>query len=72
MNFEVILHVIKKLGLYIISIPRNFYQNLFINECARKKKVKIPESRYPGVTESRSFLMRYRKTYIIKNKLSHG
>ena len=38
-----------------------FYQNRFINECARKKKAKIPESR--------SFLVGYRRTYVL-NKLS--
>ena len=43
--------------LYIVSIPRNFYQNRFINECARKKKAKIPE-----------FLVKYRRTYVLNNK----
>ena len=42
MTFEVILHFMKRLRLNIASIHRNFYQNWFINECARKKKAKIP------------------------------
>ena len=53
----------------------------FINECFRKKKAKIPESQNPGVMESRShgipesqspgvteslsFLVRYRRTYVL-------
>ena len=41
----------KNLRLHNVSIHRKFYQNRFINECARKKKAKIPESRSPGVTE---------------------
>ena len=49
----------KNLRLHNVSIHRNFYQNRFINECARKKKAKIPESR--------SFLVRYRRTYVLKN-----
>ena len=38
-TFEIILHLIKNLRhiLYFFS-----YQNRFINECARKKKAKIP------------------------------
>ena len=35
-----------------------FYQNQFINKYARKKKAKI--------SESRSFLVRYRRTYVLK------
>ena len=35
-------NLIKKLRLYITSIPRDFYQNQFIKECARKKNAKIP------------------------------
>ena len=52
----------KNLRFYNVSIHRNFYQNQFINECARKKKAKITESRSPGV-----FLMIYRRAYILKN-----
>ena len=51
--------LIKTLRLCIVSIHRKFYQNLFVNECARKKRAKIPESR--------SFLVRYRRAYILKN-----
>ena len=46
---EVILQLMKNLRHYIVSIQRIFYQNFFINECARKKKAKILESRSPGV-----------------------
>ena len=63
MTYEVILYFIKKLRLYIVSIQRNVYQNRFINECANKKKAKIPDSR--------SFLARYRGTYIL-DKLYHA
>ena len=48
MTFEVIFYFTKSLH-YIVSIYKTFYQNLFINECARKKKVKIPESRSHGI-----------------------
>ena len=41
MTFEGILHLIKKLRLLNVSISINFYQNQFINECAREKKAKI-------------------------------
>ena len=66
MTFKVIHDVIKKLRLYNVSIHRNFKQNWFINECARKKTVKIPESRSHGVLESRRFLVTYRRTYVLK------
>ena len=46
--------------LHDISIQRNFLKNTFINENAIKKQAKI--------SESRSFLLRYRITYaLIKN-----
>ena len=45
----------------------SFYQNQFINEYARKKKAEISESRSHRVTESRGFLVRYRRTYVLKN-----
>ena len=51
MTFEVILYFIKTLRLHNVSIHRNFYQNRFVNEYARKKKAKISESRSPGITE---------------------
>ena len=47
--FEVILYFIKKLHVYNVSIHRNFDQNWFMNEYARRKKAKIPESQSPGV-----------------------
>ena len=37
-----------------------FYQKRFINEYARKKKAKI--------LESQSFLVRYRRTYVLKKQ----
>ena len=56
MTFEVILYLMKNLRLHDVSIHRNFYQNRFINEYARKKKK----------LKSRSFLVRYRRTYVLK------
>ena len=47
MTFEVILPNMKNMRLNIVNIHRNFCQNQFINECARKK-AKIPKSRSPG------------------------
>ena len=38
-----------KLRLHNFSTYRNFYQNQFVNEYARKKKAKISESRNHGV-----------------------
>ena len=35
--------LMKNLRLHNVSIHRNFYQNRFINEYARKKKAKISE-----------------------------
>ena len=61
MTFEIILDVLKKLCLHNVSIHRNFEQNGFINECARKKKAN------PIIPESRSFLVIYRRTYVLKN-----
>ena len=70
MTFEVILYFITNLCLHNVSIHRNFDQNWFINEYARKKKLKsrshgITESWNDGITESRSFLVRYRRTYVL-------
>ena len=48
---EVILYLRKYLRLYNVSIHKYLFQNRFINEYARKKKAKIPESRSLGVTE---------------------
>ena len=47
------------LKIYYVSIHRNFYQIWFINECARKKKAKIPESHS---------LLFFVRTYNILNK----
>ena len=49
MTSEVILYQTKKMGLHIVSIHINLYQNQFINECARKKKAKFPDLRKDGV-----------------------
>ena len=35
-------YFIKKMCLHNVNIHINFYQNRSINECARKKKAKIP------------------------------
>ena len=40
MTFEVILHFMKTLRLYNVSIHISFHQNWFINECAVRKKLK--------------------------------
>ena len=53
----------KKLWLHNVSIHIDFYQNRFINEYARKKKAKI--------TESQSFLVRYRRTYVLNKDILH-
>ena len=45
------LHIV---GIHIVSINRNFYQNRFISE-------------NPVVSESQSFLVKYRRTYVLKN-----
>ena len=67
MTSEVILNFIKNLHLHNVSIHRNFFKNRFINECAKKKKDKIPESWSHEIPESRSFLVRYRRTYVLDN-----
>ena len=56
MTFEVILHLIKSCVfiLLIIVFIDFFYQNPFINECARKKKANILEPRRLGIMESRA------------------
>ena len=49
----------KNLRLYIVNIHRNFYQNGFINERARNRKMQ----------KSRSFLVMYRRNYALNNKM---
>ena len=51
MTSEVIFHFIKYLRHYNVKVHKNFDQNQFINEYARKIKAKILESRCPGDTE---------------------
>ena len=41
-----------------------FYENRFINECARKKKAKIPEFQSFTISE---FFVRCRRTYVLNN-----
>ena len=64
MTFEVILIKMKYLCLYNVSIHIKFYQNQFVNECARKINAKIPESQRFTV-----FFAKYRRTYVLKNNL---
>ena len=64
MTFEVILHLIKNVRLLNVSIHRNFYQNRFINECAKKKKKK----KKAKIPEFHSYFVRCRRTYVINNK----
>ena len=59
MTFKVIIYFMKNLRLHNVSIHNFFYQNRLINEYVRKKKAKI--------SESRSFLVRYRRTYVLNN-----
>ena len=58
-TFEVIPHFMKSFSIY-----RQFYQNRFINDCARKKKAKIQKLR-----SYRVFFVRYRRSYVFKNTL---
>ena len=44
----------------ILALIEIFNKNLFIDECAIKKKAKI--------SEPKSFLVRYRRTYVLKTK----
>ena len=44
MTSKVILHFMKKLCLHGVSNHKHFYQNLFINEHARKSLDKFSES----------------------------
>ena len=73
MNSEVILYSIKNLCHHNVSINRNGYQNLFINENARKKKLKsrsleshgVPDFFYWDIEEELTFFM-------IRNQLTHS
>ena len=62
MTFEDILHFMKKLRLYIVSI----HQKRFINECDRKDF--LLNSRNDVKTD---FFVRFRRTYVLKNVLFH-
>ena len=60
----IIPYSIKKMGLHNVSIYRFFfYQNQLINKYARNEKAKIPESL--------SYIVRCRRTYILKKDLSN-
>ena len=67
MTSEVILYLVKNLRLYNVSIHIYFYQNRFINECARKKNGKNPV-----VKGFRSFFVRHKSTYVFDKCLSSG
>ena len=62
MIFEVILIKMKYLRLYNISILINFFQNRFINECARK----IKSTEFHSFTV---FFVRIRRTYVLENMI---
>jgi hypothetical protein len=51
----------QNLRLHNENIHRNIYQNRFINECARKNSVKIPEHGVSFVryVEELKFLLKY-------------
>ena len=51
----------KILCVHNVGIHRNFDQNRFINECARKKLANFPESRRYGE------FVRYRRTHVPNN-----
>ena len=66
MTFEVIL-----MRLYNVNIHIIFYQNRFLNECARKIKAKIPESQSFTVSECQIFLWDVKEfTFLIKPRFS--
>ena len=56
----------KYLHLHNVKIHRNIYQDWFINEYARKEKLK---SQSP---ESRSFQVRHRRTYVLNKYFTLG
>ena len=61
LTFKIIFHLIKNMRLLNVF----FYQNQFMNECARKEKAKIPESPTFLVSQFHSFFVRCRKTYVL-------
>ena len=54
--------IVKKIFKFCKIDKKKIGQNRFINEYARKKKAKI--------SKSRSYLVRYRRTYVLKKKQS--
>ena len=57
----------KKLHLHNVSNHRNFYQNRFINECAKKKQAKILW--FPSFP-AQSFFVRFRRTHDLNNSVT--
>ena len=57
MSYEVILNLMKKMSLPNVRNHRNFHENRFINEYARKKKLKC-----------RSF-KGHRRTYVLNKNI---
>ena len=43
------------------------YMNVLERKKLKSRNHGIPERRNPGMTESRSFLVRYRRTYVLNN-----
>ena len=63
----VILNKINNLCLDNVSIRINFYQNHFIDECAGKNFLKIPE--FCDFVKTELFV-RYKRTYVLNKFLS--
>ena len=56
-------HIKKNLRLYNVSINRNFYQNRFINECTRKKKV-LNNYTYASCMQNQMYMYQILQNYI--------
>ena len=67
MTSEVILYLMKNVRLHRIC-----YQNRLINKYARNKKAEISESQSPRVPESLSFLVTYRRTYVLNKYIIYS
>ena len=70
MTFYIIFHLMKTFHLHTFSIHIFFYQNQFINECARTNLAKMPKSRHTA-TESNFFLNVEELTFLIMYYLSN-
>ena len=62
-----VIHFMKNLRLCNVSIHIHFYLNRFINECGRKIKAKTLESQSFTVSQSQSFFVRFKRTYVLNN-----